>query len=413
MVFIARKTDPDWVPVMRNAAAIVTDEGGKTSHAAIVARELGKPCIVGAHSATQKLDGKEVTVDCSTGGKGIIYAGILPLSVETLDLKPAIALKKRLRTKVMFILADPLSAERYHAYPNDGIGLARLEFILENTTRMHSCLALGKRLNELTPDELEKLTVLTAGYQNVTEFFVSKLADGIAGLAAGVYPNQVIVRFSDFKTNEQLGLLGGRLFEPKEENPMLGFRGASRYYHPDYCEAFHLECRAIKIVREDRGFDNVKVMIPFCRTPEEAQKVLEEMEKGGLVRGRDGLEVYMMVEIPVNVLMLEDFAQYFDGFSIGSNDLTQLTMGIDRDSGALAHIADERNPAVRALIRIAIRKAHLLGKPIGICGQAPSNHPEFVEFLVECGIDTISVMPDAIPHTIENILRAEKKFNRA
>ncbi len=419
-ILIARKTDPDWVPVMRSAAAIVTDEGGKTSHAAIVARELGKPCIVGAHGATQKLDGKKVTVDCSTGGKGIIYETLLPLSAETLDLKPAISLKKRLRTKMMFILADPSSAERYHAYPNDGIGLARLEFVMENMTRIHPRLALGEKLTELTAEELNALTILITGYPNVTEYFVSKLADGIAGLAASVYPNQVIVRFSDFKSNEYRGLLGGRLFEPHEENPMLGFRGASRYYHPDYINAFHLECRAIKMVREERGFENVKVMIPFCRTPAEAEKVLQTMKAGGLVRGassgdlsetKDGLEVYMMVEIPVNVLMLEEFAPYFDGFSIGSNDLTQLTLGIDRDAGALAHIADERNLAVRTLIKMAIRKARLLGKPIGICGQAPSNHPEYAEFLVECGIDSISVMPDAIPQTIENVLLAERKFN--
>ncbi|MBI4120758.1 MAG: phosphoenolpyruvate synthase [Parcubacteria group bacterium] len=415
-ILVAKKTDPDWLPAMRRAKAVVTDEGGKTSHAAIVARELGIPCIVGTRNATKVLNGSdEVTVDANQNerGEGVVYEGILALETKTTDLRPTIEAKKKTKTKVMFIMADPGSAERFFAYPNDGIGLVRLEFVMENLIRLHPSLAtIGNKLNELllSDEEKAKIAQLTAGYDTIREYVVSTLTQGLALLAGAMYPNPIIVRFSDFKTNEYRRLLGGHIFEPNEENPMLGWRGASRYYDERYREAFHLECEAIKRVRDECGFTNVKVMVPFCRTPLEAQNVLAEMSNAGLVRGENKLEVYMMVEIPTNVLQLEDFAPYFDGFSIGSNDLTQLTLGIDRDSGALAHIGDERNPSVQILMKMAIEKAGRLGKPIGICGQAPSNHPDYAAFLVGCGIDSISVMPDAVPQTIDNVLRAETEL---
>lgn len=411
-ILVAKMTDPDWLPAMRRAKAVVTDEGGKTSHAAIVARELGIPCIVGAKHATEVLQGKsDVTVDANQNerGEGTIFKGTLILETKTTDLRPALEAKKQTRTKVMFIMADPASAERFYAYPNDGIGLVRLEFVMENLIRLHPSLATQDlQLLPLADEERKRVAQLTAGYDTLREYVVGTLTQGIALLAGAMYPNPIIVRFSDFKTNEYRRLLGGHLFEPHEENPMLGWRGASRYADERYRKAFALECEAIKRVRDEYGFTNVKVMVPFCRTPDEGERVIREMEKSGLVRGENNLEVYMMVEIPTNVIDLESFAPHFDGFSIGSNDLTQLTVGIDRDSGALAHIADERNPSVKKLMKMAIEKAHALGKPIGICGQAPSNHPDYAAFLVDCGIDSISVMPDAVPQTIQNVLAAEQ-----
>lgn len=412
-VLVTDMTDPDWVPIMRRAAAIITNRGGTNCHAAIVARELGVPCIVGTGNATLALKHiPEVTVDVSRGERGVVFAGLLPLEKTSVDLQTVAKKKAWISTPyLMLILADPFTAQKYSFYPNDGIGLARLEFIIANQIQVHPNTVLLEDSSQiLNAEECVRLEMLTRGYPDSRTYFVQKLADGISQLALAVWPNPIIVRLSDFKSNEYARLLGGIHFEPREENPMIGWRGASRYYDARYLRAFReLECEAIRIVRAERKISNVKVMIPFCRTLEEAKKVTGILREEGFARGQDGFELYMMVEIPSNVVLLEKFAEYFDGFSIGSNDLTQLTLGLDRDSGELAHVGNERDPAVRALIAMAIKKARKAGKPIGICGQAPSKFPEYAKWLVKLGITSISVNPDAIPQTVELILSAQNK----
>ncbi|MEX0815404.1 MAG: phosphoenolpyruvate synthase [Dongiaceae bacterium] len=402
-VLVTETTDPDWVPIMKRAAAIVTDHGGRTSHAAIVSRELGLPAIVGTGNATHVLhDEQEVTVSCAEGDQGFVYEGTAAFDVETLafDAVP------QTRTKVMLNLANPAAAFRWWRLPADGIGLARMEFVINNAIKIHP-MALA-RFDELTDDEARrKIAELTEGYADKTEYFVDRLARGLARIAAAHFPKPVIVRMSDFKTNEYARLIGGQAFEPAEANPMLGFRGASRYYSPRYRDGFALECRAIRRLREDMGFRNVVVMIPFCRSTKEADRVLEVMAQTGLERGRNGLEVYVMCEIPSNVVLAKAFAERFDGFSIGSNDLTQLTLGVDRDSAELAELFDEQDEAVKWMIRTVVTEAHRAGAKIGLCGQAPSDHPEFAEFLVECGIDSMSVSPDSFIKVKQRVAAAE------
>jgi pyruvate,water dikinase len=403
-VLVAEKTDPDWEPVLRKAAAVVTDRGGRTCHAAIVSRELGLPAVVGTGRGTEELrDGEEVTVSCAEGETGRVYAGRLDFEVERTDL----AELPRPRTKIMMNVADPGKAFRFAMLPNDGVGLARMEFIVAEQIRAHP-MALLRPGEIRDPAERAEIERLTTGRADKGEYFVERLAEGVGTIAAAFHPRDVIVRLSDFKTNEYAKLLGGAAFEPAEENPMLGFRGASRYTHPRYAEGFALECRALRRVREDMGLRNLKIMIPFCRTVEEGRKVLAEMEKHGLKRGVDGLEVYVMCEIPSNVILAEQFAELFDGFSIGSNDLTQLTLGVDRDSEIVAPLFDERNPAVTTLIRQVIRTARAKGRKIGICGQAPSDYPDFARFLVEEGIDSISLNPDSVLRTTLAVLAAER-----
>jgi pyruvate,water dikinase len=404
-VLVTDKTDPDWEPIMKKAAAIVTNRGGRTAHAAIVSRELGLPAIVGAERATELLkDGQVVTVSCAEGETGFIYEGELPFNVERINLKGL----GRTRTKVMMNVGNPQEAFGLSFIPNDGVGLAREEFIISNTIKVHPMALLDYDRLEASPlkSEIDRLTV---GYADKPQFFVDRLAQGVAMIAAAFYPKDVIVRLSDFKTNEYANLIGGQAYEPHEENPMLGFRGASRYYHPRYRAGFALECRAMKKARDEMGLRNVKLMVPFCRTVEEGRRVMAEMEKNGLTRGENGLEVYVMCEIPSNVLLAESFAEVFDGFSIGSNDLTQLTLGVDRDSEIVAPIFDERNPAVKKMVASVIQAAKLKGKKIGICGQAPSDYPDFARFLVEQGIDSISLNPDAVMKTTLAILEMEKE----
>jgi pyruvate,water dikinase len=402
-ILVTEMTDPDWVPIMARAAGIVTDHGGSTSHAAIVSRELGIPAIVGSGSATHDIpDGAMVTLSCADGDRGEVYAGVLPFETEEIDLG---ALPET-RTKVLVNVATPAAAFQWWRLPVSGVGLARMEFIINNLITVHP-MALIHPERVTDPAERKRIAQLTRGYADPRDYFVETLALGIAKLAAPHHPNPVIVRMSDFKTNEYAHLLGGAAFEGDEENPMIGFRGASRYYDSRYREGFELECRAIRRVRELIGFRNVIVMIPFCRTVGEADRVLEVMAANGLVRGENGLEVYMMCEVPSNVVLAEQFATRFDGFSIGSNDLTQLTLGVDRDSGSLAALFDERDPAVTTLIAEAIRKAHTAGIKIGICGQGPSDHPDFAEFLVREGIDSISLNPDSVLKTLPRIAAAE------
>lgn len=408
-ILVARQTDPDWVPLMRRAGAVVTDLGGRTCHAAIVSRELGVPAVVGTERATQVLaDGQEVTVSCAEGAEGRVYEGILPFERREVDPGSLPAT----RTRVMINLADPASAFQWWWLPASGVGLARMEFVIAHHIRVHPMALLRP---EAVPDrELrEEIRALSRGYPHPGEYFVERLAQGIARLAAPFHPHPVIVRFSDFKSNEYAGLLGGRFFEPEEENPMLGFRGARRYYDPRYREAFGLECRAVRRVREEMGLENVAVMVPFCRTPEEADRVLEAMAEYGLRRGERGLEVYVMCELPSNVILAEEFARRFDGFSIGSNDLTQLVLGVDRDSPLVAEVFDERNEAVRRMIRQVIAEAHRAGRKVGICGQAPSDYPDFVDFLVEAGIDSISVNPDSFVAVYHRVAEAEKRGHPA
>ena len=409
-ILVTQTTDPDWVPIMKRAAAIVTDHGGRTSHAAIVSRELGLPAVVGTGNATDILHtGQEVTISCAEGDEGFIYEGIADFSVEELDVTDL----PETKTKVMLNLANPGSAFRWWRLPADGIGLARMEFVVSNAIRVHPmALVHFDRLK----DEKAKaeIAALTAGYDSKPDYFVDKLARGLGRLAAAVYPKPVIIRMSDFKTNEYAGLIGGAEFEPAEENPMIGFRGASRYYSPRYREGFALECQAIKRLRDEMGFTNVVVMIPFCRSVGEADKVLGVMAENGLKRGENGLQVYVMCEIPSNVILAAKFADRFDGFSIGSNDLTQLTLGVDRDSGELADLFDEQDEAVKWMIEKVISEANKAGAKIGLCGQAPSDHPEFAEFLVECGIDSMSVSPDSFIAVKKIVAEAEKaKAGRA
>jgi pyruvate,water dikinase len=401
-VLVAPSTDPDWEPAMRHVAGIVTDQGGRTAHAAIVSRELGLPCIVGTGRATRTLqDGQEVTVCCAEGPEGRVYAGRLPVETERFSA----ASVPRTRTALMLIVGDPSRAFAHAAIPSAGVGLARLEFIIASHIGVHP-LALLRHPRLADPAAVREIEA-RIGDEDPREFFVQRLAEGVARIAAAFSPRPVIVRTTDFKSNEYAQLVGGREFEPDEENPMLGLRGASRYYDPVYAEAFALECRALARVRDDLGLTNVKVMIPFCRTVEEARRVIALMAGHGLRQGERGLEVYGMCELPTNVILADEFLSVFDGYSIGSNDLTQLTLGLDRDSRGVAHLFDERDEAVRRLIRQAIQAARRAGKPIGICGQAPSDYPDFAAWLVECGITSIAVTPDAILTTARSVAAAE------
>ncbi|MDR4480399.1 MAG: phosphoenolpyruvate synthase [Nitrospira sp.] len=405
-VLVTDKTDPDWVPIMKQAAAIVTNRGGRTCHAAIVSRELGLPAIVGAENATELLkDGQIVTVSCAEGETGFVYEGRLPIEVTQVRVKDI----RRPKTAIMMNVANPEEVFRLSFVPNDGVGLAREEFIIANSIKAHPLALLNYSKLE-DPAVKAEIDRLTAGYSDKAQFFVDKLAQGVGMIAASFYPKDVIVRLSDFKSNEYANLIGGRLYEPVEQNPMLGFRGASRYYDPRYQAGFALECRALRDVREHMGLTNVKIMIPFCRTVEEGRRVLDEMAQYGLRRGEQGLEVYLMCEIPSNVLLAKEFAEHFDGFSIGSNDLTQLTLGVDRDSDLVAPLFDERNPAVTRMISMAIQAAKATGRKIGICGQAPSDYPEFVRFLIDQGIDSISLNPDAVIGTTEAVLAIEQRL---
>ncbi|MBM3553695.1 MAG: phosphoenolpyruvate synthase [Alphaproteobacteria bacterium] len=402
-VLVTENTDPDWVPIMKRAAAIVTDRGGRTSHAAIVSRELGLPAIVGTGDATRLLhDEQEVTVSCAEGDQGYVYEGFAEFEIKELDLRGIPAT----RTKVMLNLANPAAAFRWWRIPADGVGLARMEFVVSNHIKAHPMALVN--FDSLEDQQARQTIVeLTQGYTDKTEYFVDRLARGLSRIAAALYPNPVIIRTSDFKTNEYANLVGGAPFEPKEENPMIGFRGASRYYSPRYRDGFALECQALRRLREDMGFTNVIVMIPFCRSVGEADRVLAVMAENGLRRGDKGLEVYVMCEIPSNVILAKAFAERFDGFSIGSNDLTQLTLGVDRDSEELAELFDEQNEAVEWMIANVIGEAHKAGAKVGLCGQAPSDHPEFAAFLVRCGIDSISVSPDSFVAVKRQVAAAE------
>ena len=400
-VLVTEMTDPDWEPIMKIASAIVTNSGGRTCHAAIVSRELGIPCVVGTRICTEVLkNGKDVTVSCAEGEEGYAYEGLLNFEVK----KTNIGKIKKPKVKMMMNLAEPDQAFTQSFIPNDGVGLAREEFIINNTIKVHplALMALDKKIKGVVIDRqtVSKIHKITNGYKSKSEFFIDKLAQGIGKLGAAFYPKDVIVRFSDFKSNEYANLIGGKYFEPSEQNPMLGWRGASRYYDDKYREAFKMECEAIKKVREEFGLTNVIVMVPFCRTVEEGKKVLAVMKEAGLERGKNGLRVYVMAEIPANILLVDEFAKIFDGFSIGSNDLTQLTLGIDRDNGNLSHIANEKNEAVKILIRQLIKGAHKRKRKVGICGQAPSDFPDFAQFVVKEGIDSISLTPDTVLKTM-------------
>ena len=402
-ILVTGMTDPDWVPIMKKAAGIVTDHGGRTCHAAIVSRELGIPAIVGTGDATSTLeDSQEITISCAEGDRGLIYQGILEYEESELNLDEI----PKTQTQIMMNIASPDAAFRWWRLPCEGIGLARMEFIINNVIKIHPMALI--HLDELEDEDArQQIQKLTQGYEDKTEYFVDNLARGIAKIAAAQYPNPVIVRMSDFKTNEYADLIGGQQFEPEEANPMLGFRGASRYYSDRYREGFALECRALKRVREEIGFNNVIIMIPFCRTLDEADKVLHVLGENGLKRGENGLEVYVMCEIPSNVELAEEFSERFDGFSIGSNDLTQLVLGVDRDSGDLSHLFDERNLALKKTIRRLIQTAHQCDRKVGICGQAPSDHPEFAAFLVEAGIDSISLNPDSVSQVKQQVAQQE------
>ena len=407
-VLVTEITDPDWEPIMKTAAGIVTDHGGRTSHAAIVARELGVPAIVGAVAATSTLDERSlVTLSCAEGETGRVYRGAVPFEVQEIDPTTL----ARPRTSILLNVGDPEHALRQSLLPSDGVGLAPMELVFASWVGVHP-LALT-RYASLPARVQRQVDALTAGYPDKTAYFVDRLAQGIGTIAAAFHPRPVVLRFSDFKTNEYAKLVGGAAFEPTEQNPMLGWRGASRYYHPKYKEGFLLECAAVKRVRETFGLTNLKVMIPFCRTPEEGERVLEAMHEGGLVRGANGLEVYVMAEIPSNILLAERFAKIFDGFSIGSNDLTQLTLGVDRDSTTVAPLFDERNEAVKWSCARLIAAAHAAGRKAGICGQAPSDYPDFAAFLVEQGIDSISLSADALVRTTLRVVDVERDLATA
>jgi pyruvate,water dikinase len=404
-VLVTETTDPDWVPIMKRAAAIVTDHGGRTSHAAIVSRELGLPAVVGTGNATELLhDDQEVTVSCAEGDEGFVYEGIGEFAAAEVNLDTI----PQTRTQVMLNLANPAAAFRWWRLGADGVGLARMEFVINNLIKVHPMALV--RFDELRDEQARsQIAALTRGYDDKPAYFVDLLARGLARIAAAFHPRPVIVRMSDFKTNEYANLIGGAQFEPREENPMLGFRGAARYYSPRYREGFALECRAIVRLRNELGFKNVIVMIPFCRSTKEADRVLEVMAQNGLQRGEGGLQVYVMSEIPSNVVLAPAFAQRFDGFSIGSNDLTQLTLGVDRDSDELAGLFDEQDEAVKWMIRTVIEAAQRAGAKIGLCGQAPSDHPQFAAFLVDCGIDSISVSPDSFVAVKQHVAAAEAR----
>ncbi len=414
-VLVTDMTDPDWEPIMKIASAIVTNKGGRTCHAAIVSRELGVPCVISTGKGTEVLKGtKEVTIDCS-GGEGRIYEGKLKYRIDEVEVTKV----PRPKTRIMMNFGIPGGAFIQSQIPNDGVGLAREEFIINSYIGIHPMALIEYDELKKAASNDEKLAKVineidkkSASYEDKKEFFIDNLAMGVAKIAAGFYPNEVIVRFSDFKTNEYANLIGGYRYEPEESNPMIGWRGASRYYDEKFKPAFGLECQAIKKVRDEMGLTNVKVMVPFCRTPEEGRKVIKAMEEFGLRQGENGLEVYVMCEIPSNVVLAEEFANVFDGFSIGSNDLTQLTLGLDRDSEVVAHIFDERNEAVKRLVKQVIDVAHnhKPRKKVGICGQAPSDFPEFADFLVECGIDSMSLNPDVVLSTRLNIAEVEKRI---
>ena len=407
-VLVTERTDPDWEPILKRASGVITNQGGRTCHAAIIAREMGITAIVGAGDATERIsDGDTITASCCEGDEGRVYRGALTFRVDERDigeLPPT-------RTRILMNVGNPEEAFSQAAIPCDGVGLARLEFVIANHIRVHP-MALLKPERLQDPAEREAIAALTSGYAHPADYYVDLLAQGMARLAAAFHPRPVILRFSDFKSNEYAKLLGGSSFEPNEENPMIGWRGASRYYAPGFREAFALECQALRRVREQMGLTNVIPMVPFCRTPEEGDRVLAEMARQGLVRGDNGLEVYVMCELPSNVIAAEAFAERFDGFSIGSNDLTQLTLGLDRDSALVADLFDERNQAVVELIRMAIRTAKRCGRKIGICGQAPSDHPEFAELLVREGIDSISLNPDAVINTRLKVAAIEAQLSQ-
>ncbi len=407
-VLVSDTTTPDWEPVMKIASAIVTNTGGRTSHAAIVSREFGVPAVVGAEGATEKIKaGQEVTVSCAEGDAGVVYDGKLPFHVETVDLKGI----PRPKTEVMINLGNPEEAFSASFIPNDGVGLARLEFIIANQIKIHPMALLHP---EMVTDATVRRAIddLTFAYKDKSDYFIEKLAEGIGTIAAAFYPKPVVVRTSDFKSNEYANLLGGEYFEIEENNPMIGFRGASRYYSEKYREGFALECAALKRVREVMGLGNVIVMIPFCRRLEECRRVLDEMAKNGLKRGEKGLQVYVMCEIPSNVVLVEEFCRLVDGMSIGSNDLTQLTLGIDRDSEILARDFDERDPAVKKMVAMSIEGTKRTGRHSGLCGQAPSDYPEFAEFLVREGIDSISINPDSVMKITLKVLETEKTMGK-
>lgn len=404
-ILIAQTTSPDWGTVMKSAKAIVTDRGGRTCHAAIVARELGIPAVVGTDIATQQIKtGELVSVSCAEGEVGKIYEGKIDFEIE----KTNITNLSKPNTHIMMNIGNPDLAFRHSMLPNDGVGLARMEFIIAETIKAHPMALIHP--NRLDAQDLREIQKLTKNYPDPSNYFIEKLSQGVATIAAAFYPKPVIVRMSDFKTNEYASLIGGKIFEYKEENPMIGFRGASRYSHPSYKEAFALECLAMKRVRNDFGLINVKLMIPFCRRIDEAKQVLQTLETHGLKRGDKGLEIYVMCEIPNNVILIDGFSKYFDGFSIGSNDLTQLTLGVDRDSEIVAFDFDERDEGVKELISMAVEGAKRNGRPIGICGQAPSDYPEIAEFLVRLGINSISLNPDTVLKTTKQILSVEQKL---
>ncbi len=404
-VLVTEMTDPDWVPIMKMASAIVTDRGGKSCHAAIVSRELGIPCIVGTNNATKVVrNGQDVTVSCAGGEEGKMYDGKLRFEIRKIDLKKL----PKTRTRIMVNIGNPEEAFAERFLPVSGVGLAREEFIINNYIGVHPLAILN--FDKLRDKKAKgRIAELTRNYRDKKQFYIDKLAEGIATIAASFYPREVIVRLSDFKSNEYANLTGGREFEPVEDNPMLGWRGASRYYDEKYRDAFALECKAFAKVRGRMGLGNVKIMVPMCRSVEEGKKVIAEMRRNGLVQGKDGLEIYVMCEIPVNVILAEKFAKVFDGFSIGSNDLTQMTLGVDRDSELVAHIFDERNDAVKWMVSHVIKAAKKAGRKVGICGQAPSDYPEFAEFLVDCGIDSMSLNPDAVVKTLLIVAKKEKK----
>jgi pyruvate,water dikinase len=403
-ILVTGNTDPDWEPIMKMASGIVTERGGRTSHAAIVARELGIPAVVGTGDAASKVpSGEKVTLSCAEGEQGRIYRGALDYEVEEVDR----AQFARPRTQMMLNVGNPEQAFQTAMLPNDGVGLARMEFIFASWVKVHP-LALTRygQLDEATRAQIDQVT---SGYADKTEYFVDKLSQGIGTICAAFHPKPVILRLSDFKSNEYATLLGGKQFEPVEENPMIGWRGASRYYHPSYKEGFLLELRAVKRVREEFGFKNLRIMVPFCRTPDEGRKVIEVLREGGLPQGKDGLEVYVMAELPSNVFLADQYADIFDGFSIGSNDLTQLVLGVDRDSSLVAPLFNERNAAVLQACARIIDAARCKRRKVGICGQAPSDFPDFAAFLVEQGIDSISLIPDSLLKTSERVLQAEQQ----
>ncbi len=407
-ILVTKMTDPDWVPIMKRAAGIITDLGGRTSHAAIVSRELGIPAVVGTGNAVEVIqDGQEITLSCAEDDVGHVYDGILPYQETDVDLTDL----PETRTKIMLNIASPAGAFGWWRLPAEGIGLARMEFIINNIIKVHP-MALIRYPDLKDREAVEAIRELSKSYEDKSEYFVHLLSDGIAKIAAAQYPYPVIVRMSDFKTNEYANLIGGEEFEPKEENPMLGFRGASRYYSDLYKEGFALECRAIKRAREEIGLSNILIMIPFCRSPEEADKVFEVLEENGLRKGDKGLEVYVMAEVPSNITLADQFATKFDGLSIGSNDLTQLVLGVDRDSAQLAGLFDENHEAIRRTVSHLIKEARRYGRKVGICGQAPSDFPEFAVFLVKEGIDSISLNPDTVVSAKQRIAQAEKEMGR-